>query len=134
MVNSIFFAVGFVLFLTFSFGGMSYSSIHRSFLNMHKSLVETSIMTIGENGNDIDPYFNETLLESYLTTYLNQNVAKYATQYKATLMYFDAKTKQMNTNHRANGVKISLYAKVNTFFTYQHARSFSINSQGELYE
>ena len=134
MTSCLFFAFGFALFIAFSFGGMSYSSIHRSFLNMHRSVLEISVVTVGEDGEDTKPYFNETVLEEYVTNYLKDNVGRYSTDYQAKIIYFDAETNAINTNHHANGVRISLSSKINFFYTYQRARSFTINSRGEINE
>lgn len=134
MINCLFFGVGFYLFLTFSFGGMTYSSIHRSFLNMHRSILEISIVTVGDNGEDIDPYFNEPVLEQYVVNYLEDNIGRYSSDYKASIIYFDAKTKDINTNHKADGVRISLSSEINAFYSYKHAREFTIDSRGEINE
>lgn len=134
MINCLFFAGGFVLFMLFSFGGMSYSGIHRSFLNIHRSVLEISVVTVGDNGEDTKPYFNEPVLEQYVVNYLKDNVSRFSSDYKATLIYFDAETKQINTNHHANGVRISLSSEINTFYSYKHAREFTIDSRGDIHE
>ena len=134
MINCIFFGLFFCLFLSFSFGGMTYSSIHRSFLNMHKSMLEVSIVTIGNDGTDVDPYFHEPTLENYVVNYLKDNIGKYCPTYKANIIYFDADTKAINTNHHANGVRISISGDINTFYTYKHAREFTIDSRGDIHE
>ncbi len=134
MTNCLFFTFGFVLFLTFSFGGMTQSSIHRSFLNMHRSILEISVVTIGDDGEDVKPYFNEPQLEKYVIDYLKDNVGKYTTDYKASIIYFDVSTNAVNTNHHADGVRISLTSKINMFYTYKHSREFRINSRGEINE
>jgi len=134
MINCLFFALCFSLFITFSFGGMTYSTIHRSFLNMQKSILEVSVVTIGDDGNDTDPYFNEPVLEKYVVDYLKENVEKYSPNYKASIVYFDADTKQINTNHHADGVRLSLSANINFFYSYQHAREFTIDGGGNLNE
>ena len=134
MTNCLFFAFGFCLFLPFSFGGMTYSGIHRSFLNMHRSILEVSVVTIGDDGEDIKPYFNEQVLESYLTSYLKDNVEKYNTNYQASIIYYDADTSSINTNHRADKVRICLQAEINTFYTYKNAREFTIDSRGHINE
>lgn len=134
MINCLFFTCGFVLFLAFSFGGMTHSSIHRSFLNMHRSILEISVVTIGDDGEDVKPYFNEVQLENYVVDYLKDNVGKYTSDYKASIIYFDVSTNAVNTNHHADGVRISLTSKINFFYTYKHTREFRINSRGEINE
>ena len=118
----------------FSFGGMTQSSIHRSFLNMHRSILEISVVTIGDDGEDVKPYFNEPQLEKYVIDYLKDNVGKYSTDYKTSIIYFDVSTNAVNTNHRADRVRISLSSKINVFYTYKHSREFRINSRGEINE
>ena len=113
---------------------MTYSSIHRSFLNMHRSILEISIVTVGDDGEDVPPYFNEQTLEYYVTNYLKDNVKKYCSNYKASIIYFDAETKAINTNHHANGVRISLSGEINSFYTYKRAREFTIDSRGDIHE
>ena len=132
MINCLFFSVVFFLFMSFSFGGMNYSSIHRTFLNMHRSILEVCVVTVGNDGEDINPYFNEPILEKYIVTYLKDNVSKYTTDYQASIVYFDNNTKDINTNHHADGVRISLNAKINTFYHYKHAREFTINQRGHI--
>ena len=134
MINCLFFVVGFSVFMLFSFGGMSYSGIHRSFLNMHRSVLEVSVVTVGEDGEDIKPYFNEPVLEQYVVTYLKDNVSRFTSDYKTTIIYFDADTKDINTNHHADGVRISLSSQINTFYSYKHAREFTIDSRGDIHE
>lgn len=132
MINCLFFSVVIFLFMSFSFGGMTYSSIHRTFLNMHRSILEVSVVTVGNNGEDVNPYFNESLLETYVVNYLADNISKYSTIYNVSVIYFDRETNEINTNHRANGASISLEAKINTFYQYKHAREFTINERGHV--
>lgn len=134
MVNCLFFVFSFVLFLGFTFGGITHSSIHRSFLNMHRSILEINVVTIGENGEDVKPYFNEQKLEKYVVDYLKDNIGKYSTDYTAKMIYFDVSTNAVNTDHRADGVRISLTSKINLFYTYRHSREFKINSRGQINE
>lgn len=113
---------------------MTYSSIHRCFLNMHRSILEISVVTVGDDGKDTDPYFNEQLLEQYVVNYLKDNVGKYSPDYKASIIYFDADTKSINTNHHADGVVISLSSNINMFYSYKHAREFTIGRGGIINE
>lgn len=101
---------------------------------MHRSILEVSVVTIGDDGEDIKPYFNEQVLESYLTSYLKDNVEKYNTNYQASIIYYDADTSSINTNHRADKVRICLQAEINTFYTYKNAREFTIDSRGHINE
>ena len=97
-------------------------------------MLEVSIVTIGDDGTDVDPYFHEPTLENYVVNYLKDNIGKYCPTYKANIIYFDADTKAINTNHHANGVRISISGDINTFYTYKHAREFTIDSRGDLHE
>ena len=134
MINCLFFAIGFVLFFTFSFGGMAFSSIHRSFQNIDRSVLEVSVVTIDESGDDTRPYFNEEVLEEYVSNYLKDNIGKYSTNYQSKILYFDTETRQINTNHHANGVRISISTKINMFYTYQKSREFTIDERGKINE
>lgn len=134
MLNIIFFSLGLALFISFSFGGMTYSQINRAFLSMHRGVFEASVVTLDGNSLMNHPYFNETILENYVIDYLERNISSYQKDYSVKIAYFDATTFQPRNDHRADAVRISITADINLFYKYEKSRFFSIEKGTFVHE
>lgn len=131
MENLVFFTILFSLFLNFSMGAISFSGVNRTFQIMYRGLVEASIAFVDENGEPIEAYFKKNVLEQYVTNYLEDNLTRYVTHYKAAIYYFDKENQVVCTSSYCRSVKISLDCEINYFFHYSKARNFYINQTYE---
>lgn len=131
MENLVFFAILFSLFLNFSMGAISFSGVNRTFQIMYRGLVEASIAFADENGEPVEAYFKKNVLEQYVTNYLEDNLTRYVTHYKAAIYYFDKENQVVCTSSYCRSVKISLDCEINYFFHYSKARNFYINQTYE---
>lgn len=131
MENLVFFTILFSLFLNFSMGAISFSGVNRTFQIMYRGLVEASIAFVDENGEPIEAYFKKSVLEQYVTNYLEDNLTRYVTHYKAAIYYFDKENQVVCTSSYCRSVKISLDCEINYFFHYSKARNFYINQTYE---
>ena len=126
MTNCLFYSMFFVLFLNVSFGSLRISQVNRVFMSIYKGLFEASVITIDDNGEPTTPYFNKVKVESYVDTYLEENLSKYSKNYTVDVSYpsllEDAPTR----------VQIGLTAEINTFYSYQKERIFYIESAENL--
>lgn len=132
MLNNIFYILLMSLFLTFSIGAMEYSSVNRTFMLMHRGVIESAINTIGDE-NEFEPYFNEDKLENNIKTYLNDNLPNYVTHYTLSYYYFYKDDGLICVSHNCNAIKVSLKATINYFFHYEKAISFFI-LEGKIHE
>ena len=132
MTNTIFFTLMTILTINFSFGTMSYFSIHRTFLGLYRATFETSINFFNRDGNECDPYFNKKALEKNVDDYFSYSLPRYVKEYKIGIYYFDEDTYSYCTNEYCYNVKISLSARISSLFNYENARVYSIR-KGALY-
>lgn len=126
MLNNIFYILLTSLFLSFSVGAMEYSSVNRTFLLLHRGVIESAINTIDESGEP-NVYINETKLESGVRDYLDKNLPKYVTNYTLSYYYFYQSDGLICLSHHCDSIKISLKADINYFFHYEKAISFYIH-------
>ena len=131
MENIIFFTLLFSLFLNFSMGAMSFSGINRTFQNMYRGVIESSIAFVNDEGEPTEAYFKKDVLENYVANYFEENLTRYVTHYKATIYYFDKENQVVCTSQYCQSVKISLDCEINYFFHYTKARNFYINQTYE---
>ena len=131
MGNLAFYAFIFVVFLQFTFGAIYYSGVNRTFLNMYRGVFETSLITVGDDGEPVYPYFDETILKNNIDNYLEENLTRYVTHYTTGIYYFDLDDDLMCTNHHCSGVKVTLKADINFFFHYEAAKSYFVKQRGQ---
>lgn len=122
----------FSLFLSFSFGCMSFSSVHRTFSLMYRGLFETVTATIDESGEP-SAYFNKNKVEEYVTEYLANNLTKYVTNYEVSYYFFYEDSGLVCTSGNCTALKISLKADINYIFHYEKAMNYYI-SEGLKHE
>ena len=79
----------FVLFLNLSMGSLRLTQLNRTFMNSYKGMYEACVVTVGNDGEPIKPYFEQNLLESYVADYLEPNISKYVTDYDLHLLFID---------------------------------------------
>ena len=129
MGNLIYYALMFVLFLQFAFGAIDYSGVNRTFLNMYRGVVETTLITIDDSGEPTFPYIDEVTLKRNVDEYFKENLTRYVTHYTTGIYYFDLEDELMCTTHHCSGVKITLKADINYFFHYENAKSFYVKER-----
>lgn len=133
MGNLVFYAMFFVIFLQFTFGAIKYSGVNRTFLSMYRGVFEVSLITVGEDGEPIYPYFGEEILKNNINTYLENNLAKYSIYYTTDIVFLDYKTDGLCLDEYCSKVKVNLSADINYFFKYSNSLVFTVKegSQNE---
>lgn len=128
MENILFFSLLFAMFINFSVGAINYSGVNRTFILMYRGMFEASIAYVDEDGEPTDAYFVKDSLETYVASYLQENLPRYVTHYKAAIYYFDRDDQIICTSSYCQAVKISLDCEINYFFHYTKAKNFYINN------
>ena len=133
MLNCIFYSLFCALFLDLSFGSLRYSQINRAFMSSYRGMFEACVVTVGDDGNPIYPYFSQPRLASYISKFIGEKVNRYATNYTLDVVFYlqDGTTKCTSTD-LARNVKISLDASINFLFNYSSQKSFSISDRSSL--
>lgn len=133
MINLIFYTLFFTLFVNFSFGSLRYSQINRAFMSSYKGLYESCVVTVSNTGEPIYPYFDKELVQKEVETYFATNIGKYTKDYNLSILFYrsDHRT-QCLKNEYARTVRIILKTKINSLYTYNKARFFSITERDEL--
>lgn len=126
MGNLVFYAMFFVIFLQFTFGAIRFSGVNRTFLSMYRGVFETSLITVGEDGEPIYPYFSDEILENNIDTYLKRNIRKYTSNYNAEITYLDLHNDGLCLEEYCSKVKVSLNAEINMFFKYSKSLEFAV--------
>lgn len=133
MTNCIFYSLFFVLFLNFSFGSLRMSQINRSFESSYKSVYEASIITVGEDGEPIYPYYSQEILRNNLNSFINENVGKFVNAYDLTLdFYLEDGVTQCKENYKSRCVRVSLDASINYLFKYSKVKTYMIKERTKL--
>lgn len=133
MLNCIFYSLFFVLFIDLSTGSLRLSQINRIFLSTYKGMYEACVVTVGDDGEEIYPYFNQTLINSHIRTFLDEKLTRYTTNYVLTCDFYneDGITK-CSENDLARCLKINLKANVNFLFKYDKLQTYSIKDKNNL--
>ena len=132
MTEMIFYVLMFSFFLNFSFGCMTYSSVHRTFNLMYRGLFECALASIDEDGTP-GAHFDELKVEEYVPAYLRENMPKEVTYYTVSYYYFEEESGLVCTNHFCSALKISLKCEFNHFFKYEKAMNLFV-SEGKAHE
>ena len=132
MTEMIFYAIMFSMFISFSFGCITFSSVHRTFSLMYRGLFECATSTIGEDGEPT-AYFNKEKVSEYVITYLDDNLPRYVTGYEVSYYYLYEDSGLVCTSNQCSAVKISLKTDISYIFHYEKAMTFYI-SEGLKHE
>lgn len=125
MANLIFFSIILSLFVNFTVGSVSLSGIDRTFQLMYKGVVESSVLSIDEEGNPCAPYFSKKLFEINAEQYFAMNLPRYVEHYVTSYYYFNLNDKSFCTSY-CQGVKVSLKADISSLYKYDKAKEFYI--------
>ena len=130
MTNCIFYALFFTLFLNISIGSLKYSQIHRTYKAAYKGVFEACSISVDANGEPIVPYYNMTELKNYITDYFEKNLSKYTTDYEVNVKYLTNRNTMCIKSCRR--MKLTLNAKINTFYSYSNSEIFIIKNGDNL--
>lgn len=130
MLNCLFYTLFFSLFVNLSFGSLRMSQINRAFMSSFKGVYESSVVTVGGTGEPIYPYYDKTIFKKCVQTFIEQNVAKYTTDYELKITFYlqDGIT-ECRISDYARSAKVSLDAKVNYLFNYSKTQQFTIKDK-----
>lgn len=131
MTNCLFYTLFFALFLNVSFGALRFSQINRSFMSIFKGMLEASVMTIDINGNPSVPYYNKNRVIEYSETYLSKNISRFTKEFTVDIVFYNKETGLL-CDENCEKVKISLNAKINTFYSYDKSQTFVIRNKDEI--
>lgn len=131
MTNCLFYSLFFALFLNVTFGSLRYSQINRSFMSVYKGMLEASVATVDIHGEPTIPYYDAKKVVEYSDSYLSKNIARYATDYKIDITFFNKETGLL-CESGCGKVKINLKAKINFFYNYDKSQIFVVKSGDEL--
>ena len=130
MTNCIFYTLFFTMFLNVSIGSLKYSQVHRTYMAAYKGIFEACSVSVGTNGEPVVPYYNMTKLKKYVTNYFDTNLSKYTTNYTVSMKYLSNRNVICRSNCRR--LKLTLNAKINTFYTYSNSQIFTIKDGDKL--
>lgn len=133
MTNCIFFVIISTFLMSYSYGSMCFFSIHRTFINLYRGVLESSILTLDKEGNPIYPYFDQDILEKNVSSYFSYSLPRFVKEYYVSYFYFNDENMAFCVSDYCSNVKISLKASINSFFTYENAKEYYI-SKGSLYD
>lgn len=100
----------------------SYSKLTRVFFAYGKSVPESSVVTINEEGVHAPPYFDQNILEEKTEMYFLRNIGEGG--YSFSFVYEGVDKPQKAT--------LNFKAQVNSLFTFTKKETFSIR-KGESY-
>lgn len=126
MGNLMFYAVFLVTFMQFTFGAVRYSGVNRTFLCMYKGVFETSLVSVGEDGEPIYPYFDQETLENNISIYLESNITRYVKNYEVSIEYLDFDSNGICLEDHCSKVEVSIDADINLFFNYSRTLQFKV--------
>lgn len=97
-------------------------------------MYEACVITVGEDGEQIYPYFDQHLLGEYIHTFIEEKVTRYATNHVLTYEFYeiDGVTK-CGEEDLARCVKLNLKAEINYLFKYDKDQTFSIKEKDNLW-
>lgn len=126
MGNMAFYAMLLVIFMQFTFGAVRFSGVNRTFLSMYRGVFESSLITVGEDGEPIYPYFSESILKAHIDDYLKENVTHYVKNYLVDINFLDMESNGVCLEDHCSKVKVTLNADINLFFTYSKSLEFKV--------
>lgn len=134
MLNCIFYSLFFVLFLNLSTGSLKLSQINRAFLSSYKGIYEASVITVGDDGEPIYPYFSQSLLGQYIHDFVEEKVTRYATNHELSYVFYkEDGVSECGEDDLARSIKIRLKADINYLFSYDKTQTFSIKDKESVW-
>ncbi len=126
MINTVFYLIIATLFLNFSIGSIEYFGVNRTFMLMYKGVLENSLVSIGSDGEQIEPYFDQNKLVELSEQYFQNNLPRYVNHYTTSYLFYNYDENSYCVGKYCYSVKISLKAEINMIFHYEKARVFNI--------
>lgn len=103
-------------------------------MSIYKGVFEASVYTVDDDGEPIEPYYNREVLKKYVTTYFDESIKKYTTDYKLNFIFYKNKSDLVaEQDEYSRKVKISLNANINYLFKFNKEQCFSIIEKEELW-
>lgn len=94
-------------------------------MSMYKGMFEACTVTVSSTGEPLVPYFNMDKMKTYINDYLKTNLSKYCKNYTVTYKFVGAKN-YIACKSECRRMKITLTAKINSFYSYSKEQYFSI--------
>ena len=101
-------------------------------MSMYRGIFEASSFSVDESGAPVVPYFDQTLLTTYITNYLNDNLPKYVTNYEFSFNFYNRNTLEI-CSEMCRDVSVTLKAPINEFYTYEKTQTFSVYQRGKIW-
>ncbi len=96
-------------------------------------MYEASVITVGNDGEPIYPYFDQNILSNYIHTYFEKNLTRYTTNYTLDVAFYDQEGgNKCQINDMSRCVEVSLKADINFLFKYDKTQKFLIKDRPNL--
>ena len=93
-------------------------------------MLEACTLTVNDDGESAFPVYDQAKVSSYVNSYLSQNLSRFTDEYSVDISYSD-KDGEICTEE-CSKVKLTLNAKINTFYKYKKSQVFEIKSGEDL--
>lgn len=111
MLNMIMSGFGLIL-LVFTFRQSYFvEGLNRSFLGLYKGPAENAVIVYDNNGNNIEPYFDQTLFKTMISDYLEKEFSKYRVVYSLDYKFLDSITNEYSSKPDFASVRIKIHNK-----------------------
>ena len=104
-----------------------YNGINRTFMEMPRSLLETSIPLVDEE-DEYTAHFDRDELTNNLTYYFDSHLSKYTDDYQLQYYFSNTGDESMCLTDYCTAVEINLKAKVLFFSEYDKTMRYEIRS------
>ena len=104
-----------------------YNGINRTFMEMPRSLLETSIPLVDDDEEFIVHFYKEELIDK-LTYYFDTHLDKYTDDYQVNYYFSNTGDESLCLTHFCTAVEINLKAKVLFFSEYDKTMRYEIRS------
>ena len=104
-----------------------YNGINRTFMEMPRSLLETSIPLVDDDEELIVHFYKEELIDK-LTYYFDTHLDKYTDDYQVNYYFSNTGDESLCLTHFCTAVEINLKAKVLFFSEYDKTMRYEIRS------
>mgnify|MGYP004551506323 FL=1 len=111
MLNMIMSGFGLIL-LVFTFKQSYFvEGLNRSFLGLYKGPAENAVVAYDDDGNNIEPYFDQIVFKTMVGDYFEREFSKYMVVYSLDYKFLDSFTHEYSSKPDFASVRIRIYNK-----------------------
>ena len=101
-------------------------------MSVYKGMFEACAVTVDENGEPTNPYYNMDKMDNYINNYFKTNLSKYSKNYTVNYLYTGGASSFI-CRSECKTIQITLNAKINMFFDYKKTEIFTIQDGDALW-